>query len=112
MRYERHPRRAPAPDDRGKVASYLAIKQLTRLVKADFAALPNEAVVWNAPEFEDLVRKTKQRDELDRLTLENVLGRICHCPRPQLWLRWHRQIAQGKMTFPQFIKRIVISRKS
>ncbi len=105
------PRRITAADGKNKVAGYLALRRLRRLVLANYEriAVPDEDSFWADAEF-NFINK-KKADERDRLNLSNLLGRINHCPNPNLWLRWYYQFEHGKVTFAHFVKKIISTRK-
>lgn len=98
-------RRENPPDEEQKVAGYLLIRRLARLVRADFAALPDEVAFWAQPEFSQI--RVKKKEEHYRLTLEHVLARIGHCRQPHKWWRWYEQTKRGKLTLTQFVKKII-----
>lgn len=95
--------------DKTKVRGYLLVRQLRRLVSQAFAELRDERAFWLAKEFN--VIRTKRANERDRLTLENVLGRLSHCVKPDLTLRQFQKVAAGKLTLESFIKTVLGTHK-
>lgn len=102
------PRRARPRDTAGKVAAFLATKQLMKQVKADFAELPSEAAFWNLPEFVRL--RTKQASERDRLTLDNVLMLIEHTRDPSHLQKLYDKVQRGELRLAQFVKKVITPR--
>lgn len=98
-------RRENPPDEGQKVAGYLLVRRLMRQVRADFAALPDEAAFWEQTEFHQI--RVKKKAEHYRLTVEHVLARIGHCRQPRKWWRWYEQTKRGTLTLAQFVKKII-----
>lgn len=96
-------------DQTGKVAAYLLVRRLQREVGELLAAIPDLVAFWAQSTFKAL--RVDRSSERDRLTVENVIGRLCHCPNPKNGLYQVSQVRAGKRELVDFIKEIIDTRK-